>query len=439
MDDFIKALKELEDRNPDLRPVHLLRALRSASSLTDSFIQHYLGKPRSASPLHSNVSTYLISALQYHITTNNQEVGVVLTGDGTTVALRPLLLGIEAGFLRRLRWDISSFHPSPSVTTKSSQYEDLGPDGCWDNLTSPQIFTLTHRPNLLTTAQVNGGMDGLILAREVFKSRFLKLSALLMLYYDHQLDQRGLDAAPRLISQHRRENFRQLMESSESSLGVLRMEAVATVQMHRRMKGQRSMRLKEKKQMMTVVNNRVKELLLKYTDCPAIVPRCIWGAQPYRGTPTNLTLPLRFLYVHHTSTPSQPCVTLQQCSADMRAMQRFHQDERGWDDIGYSFVAGSDGYIYEGRGWYWQGAHTLGHNSIGYGVSFIGDYSRTLPSAHSLELVRNKLASCAVQGGRLVDNYVVQGHRQVVSTTCPGNALYSEIQTWEHFREVTFL
>lgn len=421
MDDFIKALKELEDSNPDLRPVDLLRAIRRASALT--------GKPTSASPLHSNVSKYLISAFQYHITDNNQEVGVVFTRDGTTVALRPLLLGIETGFRRRLRWDV----PSSSVTTESPQYEELGPDGCWDNVTSPQRFTLTHKPNLLTTAQVNGGMDGVILAREALKSPSLKLSALLTLYYDHQLDERGLDAAPHIISWRRRDNFRKLMESSERTLGVLRKEAVATIDMHRIMKGQRSMNLQEKKQMMAVVNNKVKELLQTYTDCPPIVKRCTWGAEPYRGTPTYLDLPLHYLYIHHTSTPSQPCLTFEQCATDMRAMQRFHQDTNGWDDIGYSFVAGSDGNLYEGRGWNWVGAHTLGQNTVSYGVAFIGDYTSVLPSGQSLELVRNKFTTCAVRLGNLVSSYIVHGHRQAKPTACPGDALYQEIQTWEHF------
>ncbi|CAL9693584.1 unnamed protein product [Knipowitschia caucasica] len=438
MEDFIKEVKELEVGNTDLKPVHVLRALRSASGLTDPFIQHYLGKPKSVSPNYVNVSAYLTSALHHHITADNQELGVVLTADGTTVALRPLLLGIEAGFLRRLRWDVPNRHPNTPVTKKSPRYEDQSPDGCWDSLASPRTFTLTHRPTLLTTAQLNGGMDGVILAREAFKSRSLKLSALLTMYYGQKLDQRGLDAAPCIISQRRRDNFQQLLQSSESVLGVLRMEAVAVAEINKRMKGKRVMRLKEKKQMMSAMNGKIRELVQKYTDCPPIIPRCMWGAEPYKGTPTNLSLPLSFLYIHHTAIPSQPCTSFQQCSVDMRAMQRFHQEERGWDDIGYSFVAGSDGYIYEGRGWHWQGAHTLGHNSIGFGVSFIGDYSHALPSTHSMELVREKLAFCGVQGGRLVDRFVVHGHRQVVlHTSCPGDALYSEIQTWEHFGNVT--
>uniref|UniRef100_A0A3Q1EC46 Peptidoglycan recognition protein family domain-containing protein n=1 Tax=Acanthochromis polyacanthus TaxID=80966 RepID=A0A3Q1EC46_9TELE len=117
----------------------------------------------------------------------------------------------------------------------------------------------------------------------------------------------------------------------------------------------------------------------------------------------------------------------------MRSMQRFHQDSNGWADIGYSFVVGSDGNIYEGRGWDWVGAHTYGYNSVGYGVSFIGDYSYRLPSQESMRLVRDQLASCAVSNGDLRSDYILQGHRQAADTTCPGDAFYAEIQSWPHF------
>lgn len=66
-------------------------------------------------------------------------------------------------------------------------------------------------------------------------------------------------------------------------------------------------------------------------------------------------------------------------------------------------------------------------------MAFIGDYSTRLPSQHTIGLVKDQLASCAVGGGRLIANYGVQGHRQVVTTTCPGDALYKEITGWEHF------
>ncbi|NXW92868.1 PGRP2 amidase, partial [Alopecoenas beccarii] len=167
--------------------------------------------------------------------------------------------------------------------------------------------------------------------------------------------------------------------------------------------------------------------------CPPIVPRCMWGARPYRGTPKPLTLPLASVFIHHTLSPAVPCRSFAACARAMRAMQRFHQDTRGWDDIGYSFVVGSDGNIYQGRGWRWVGAHTKGHNSRGYGVGYVGDFSAAPPDAAALALVRDELLPCAVRAGRLRPEHAVRGHRQLGSTRCPGDALFREIRTWRGF------
>ncbi|XP_041833072.1 peptidoglycan recognition protein 6 [Melanotaenia boesemani] len=437
MEDFIKAIKQVEDGHPGLEPVAVLKRLRRVAGLNDGFIQFFLTDADSSGPeLDASLTGYIRKVVQHIVLEDAREEGVVLTPDGTTVALKPLLLGIEAGFRSKNRGlyqltlakdlSLSLKHNFPNT-------QHLGPDGCWDSLTSPQVFTLSDKPTRLTTAQVNGGMDGMVLGREVSAKsiRPLKLSSLLTEYYCHQLDSKGLDGAPRLISRRRRENFRGLV-----SPPVLARQVVKSVELQEKLAGHPKMEAKRRKQLMAVVKEGMKEFVQMYMDCPPIISRCMWGAEPYRGTPTNLSLPLSSMYIHHTSSPSKPCLTFQQCSADMRSMQRFHQEDRGWDDIGYSFVAGSDGYIYEGRGWHWQGAHTFGHNSKGYGVSFIGDYTTSLPSQHSMGLVRDQLASCAVGGGRLVSSFILQGHRQVVSTSCPGDALYGEIQGWEHFEDV---
>jgi N-acetylmuramoyl-L-alanine amidase len=43
----------------------------------------------------------------------------------------------------------------------------------------------------------------------------------------------------------------------------------------------------------------------------------------------------------------------------------------GWDDIGYNFLIGEDGHVYEGWGPDSIGAHTLGYNAISIGKSSI--------------------------------------------------------------------
>ncbi|XP_061568303.1 peptidoglycan recognition protein 6 [Cololabis saira] len=441
MEDFIQAVKQVEDEESGSgsEPAAVLRRLRRAAGLNDAFIQHFLPDAALSPDLDADLLGYVRTAVPHGLLGETQEQGVVLTPDGTTVALQPLLLGMEARLLSRTPGRPRGLYQltlardlGAALRPGSADAGRFGPDGCWDSLTSPRVFTLSGPASPFTTAQANGAMDGVVLGAEASgrPAGPLRLSSLLTQYYCRGLDARGLDGAPRLISRRRREIFRGMILPPALARQVWR-----ATDLQERLAGRPRTQGGKKKQLM-VVKEGLREFVHMFMDCPPIIPRCVWGAEPYRGTPTKLSLPLSFLFIHHTSTPSQPCLTLQQCSADMRSMQRFHQDDRGWDDIGYSFVAGSDGHIYEGRGWHWQGAHTLGHNAVGFGVSFIGDYNASLPTQHAMELVRERLASCAVGGGRLVSNFTLQGHRQVVNTACPGDALYREIQGWEHFGEV---
>ena len=57
----------------------------------------------------------------------------------------------------------------------------------------------------------------------------------------------------------------------------------------------------------------------------------------------------------------------------------------GLNDIGYSFLIGGDGNIYEGRGWNVVGALTNGFNRKGYAASFIGDFTSRLPSEAAMQ------------------------------------------------------
>jgi hypothetical protein len=49
-------------------------------------------------------------------------------------------------------------------------------------------------------------------------------------------------------------------------------------------------------------------------------------------------------------------------------------DNRGWQDIGYNFLIGGDGNVYEGRGWGIWGAHVPRYNSKSIGICVIGDF-----------------------------------------------------------------
>lgn len=63
------------------------------------------------------------------------------------------------------------------------------------------------------------------------------------------------------------------------------------------------------------------------------VNRAEWNAQPPKSIQLiNKSVPL--VLVHHSNTPAA-CYTDDACNKAMQSMQRFHQVDRGWDDIGY--------------------------------------------------------------------------------------------------------
>lgn len=379
-----------------------------------------------------------------------QEKGVVLAPDGSTVALRSLLDTVAWGWKsdcdgEKTGSDIKNGEPNkdpmpsqesgshnrvtlPSMLglyfssfSDSSQVPLYVPDGCWDSISNPKTFQLHGAPsrNDLTLAYVNGVLDGALL-RNMIVNETQKMSDLLQAYYG------GIPAR----SPYRRQNFQSLLGKSE--LGE---EIERAIDCYRKQSAASGLPPVTDEELKGTAAMAAKQFEQQYLDCPAVIPRCMWGAKPYKGTPTLLQLPLQHIYIHHTYEPSRPCLSLQDCSRDMRSMQKFHQEDRGWDDIGYSFVVGSDGYLYQGRGWNWVGAHTKGHNSIGYGVSFIGDFTASVPEDPILSLVRDRFLKCAVTSGYMSSNYTIQGHRQVVNTSCPGDALFQKISTWKNFKK----
>ena len=103
-----------------------------------------------------------------------------------------------------------------------------------------------------------------------------------------------------------------------------------------------------------------------------------------------------------------------------------------FDDIGYNFLVGSDGHIYEGAGFHTEGAHTYGYNKKSLGIGFIGNFEESIPPRIMLEAAQ-KFLQCAVNIGELSTDYKLIGGRQVVAMASPGAQLYREIRRWPHF------
>nr|UZC46340.1 PGRP-SA(b) [Protaetia brevitarsis seulensis] len=171
------------------------------------------------------------------------------------------------------------------------------------------------------------------------------------------------------------------------------------------------------------------ELTLVFAGCPTIISKNRWGGQ--QASQVQYTVkPLKYVIIHHTSTPT--CADEDNCSRRLVNIQNYHMNQLDFDDIGYNFMIGGDGQIYEGAGWHKQGAHARGWNSKSLGIGFIGDFQTNLPSSKQLDAGK-KFLECAVEKGEIEDTYKLIGARTVRPTDSPGTLLFREIQTWRGF------
>ncbi|QDY77030.1 N-acetylmuramoyl-L-alanine amidase [Streptomyces qinzhouensis] len=183
---------------------------------------------------------------------------------------------------------------------------------------------------------------------------------------------------------------------------------------------------------------------------PAITSRKQWGAnESLREGGYVYTRTVKAAFVHHTSTGNN--YSCGQAPSVLRGIYRYHVVSSGWRDFGYNFAVDKCGNIYEGRaGGVTRavlGAHTLGFNSNTMGVAVLGTYNKTGPSAAVETSVarltawklglfqanpRGKVTltsggSGKYKKGRQVGFNVISGHRDGVSTDCPGTRLYNRL------------
>ena len=109
------------------------------------------------------------------------------------------------------------------------------------------------------------------------------------------------------------------------------------------------------------VTNKIKEI----SPCPflvsPIIPRAFWGALP--ATHIAFSETVTRIVLHHTvgalrDYDRRGRSTVAQA---LRNMDRYHLITRGWaGGLGYHFVIGYDGTIFEGRPLNYQGRHARG-------------------------------------------------------------------------------
>ncbi|XP_053687822.1 peptidoglycan-recognition protein LC-like isoform X5 [Sabethes cyaneus] len=163
-----------------------------------------------------------------------------------------------------------------------------------------------------------------------------------------------------------------------------------------------------------------------------IVTRNEWLAQPPKEDLELLKLPVHKVIIAHTAT--EGCSTQTACVYRVRFIQEKHINVDNFGDIGYNFLIGGDGNVYEGRGWLKQGAFLRGQNSKSEGIAFIGDYQRVKPTVAQMEAL-NSLLMIGIRNGHLSDDFKLYGARQWQATVSPGDMLYEKLKNHSHWSD----
>lgn len=152
-----------------------------------------------------------------------------------------------------------------------------------------------------------------------------------------------------------------------------------------------------------------------------LISRSAWGARYGRGG-TNITPGNGGVTVHYEGGGKITGRPHTQCAARVRAIESYHVNGNGWAGIAYTMLVCEHGYVLEGRGLRHRTAAngTTSGNQNWYAVcALIGDKDPT--GDDLLNGIRDAIDYLRMNGaGRKVN-----GHRDHLSTSCPGSKLYA--------------
>jgi len=161
-------------------------------------------------------------------------------------------------------------------------------------------------------------------------------------------------------------------------------------------------------------------------------PRGDWGAAEPRREPSALVPPTR-VTIHHSGGAVFTRTDATAVGASIRAIQRDHQERRGWADIGYHYIIDPAGGLWEGRDSRHTGAHagSADLNAGNLGVLVLGNFDLQEPSSAQLATLDGLLELLCAGAG--ICREAVHGHNEVRTaaglgpTQCPGRHLAARL------------
>lgn len=205
------------------------------------------------------------------------------------------------------------------------------------------------------------------------------------------------------------------------------------------------------KGLITDIKPEPQDLMLPKSGCPdfpTIVTRSGWcgGAAPC--TSVNAAYTVTYItathtVIHHGASPD----TYTDGQAVVRSYWNYHVNTLGWADIGYNYLVDKFGTLYQGRhnpslpSSDVKGAHAGNANGGSIGINFLGNLDVTLATTAQLAKVDQLLgwwydhrgfdpttsASMTTQAYGVQVKPRITGHRDIGSTTCPGDDLHARL------------
>ena len=127
--------------------------------------------------------------------------------------------------------------------------------------------------------------------------------------------------------------------------------------------------------------------------------------------------------VHHSGVKNGP-----KGITAVKAFERHHMDNNGWNAIAYNWLIDEEGVIYEGRGAGVISAATRPYNSRTESICYTGDGDKDIPAKTQKSLT---WLIADIQK-RYTNKLWIKGHRELASTSCPGTVLFSWVQDYRN-------
>jgi hypothetical protein len=160
-----------------------------------------------------------------------------------------------------------------------------------------------------------------------------------------------------------------------------------------------------------------------------VIPRASWGARPVYTARVDPMGKIFRLTIHHTGGPCFYGSSAPESANEIRKIQRYHQNENQWADIGYHFIVDRAGRIWEGRPIIYQGAHAHGNANRGnIGIVVLGNYMQQEMNAAEVRSLRNLVTRLCGEYAIPPTRVYTHGEIRRGLTDCPGPAVTRVVQ-----------